>query len=112
MRFNGVFHVARQIEVLFGINVFDTRQFLDFFNSSFGQNDGTSFLLDRIVCFWLQTWRPACKLDIVVGGFLSLSRNDERGAGFIDQDVINLVDDGIGQFTLNLLFQSNNHIVS
>ena len=67
MRFNGVFHVACQIEVLFGIDVFDTCQFLDLLNSGFGQDDCACLLLNRIVGFGLQARCPAGKLDIVIG---------------------------------------------
>ena len=93
--FNGVLHVARQVKIVFIVDVFNARQLLKFIDTGLGQNDGTCLFLDGIVRFKLQTWRPASKLAVHIRGFLSLARNDQRSTCLVDKDVINFVDDGI-----------------
>ena len=49
---------------------------------------------------------------VQLGGFPALAGNDQRGSGLIDQNGVNLIDDGIMQVTQHQLFLINDHVVS
>ena len=46
------------------------------------------------------------------GGFVALSRNNQRGSRFVDKDGVHLVHDGKVMTALHLLFLIDNHIVA
>src|SRR5712691_3317867 len=110
MRFNGILHVARQFHVFRLVDVFHTRQLLNFFDTGICEQHGASFLFNGIVGFFFQARRPARKFRVLVGRFLALARDDERGARFVDQDVINLVNDGVVQVALHKLVERVDHV--
>ena len=92
---NGVLHVARQFDVVLIIDIFDTGQLLKLIDTGIGQYNGACLFLNGIVNFRLQARRPAGKLDVHIRGLLPLARNDEWGTGFVDEDVINFVYNGV-----------------
>ena len=49
---------------------------------------------------------------IKLGGFAALTGNDQRGTGFINQDRVHLVDDGVMKFSLYQLLFIDHHIVT
>ena len=49
---------------------------------------------------------------IQLGGLATLTGNDQRGTGFIDQNGVDLIDDGIMQATLYQLFFIDDHVVT
>ena len=51
--------------------------------------------------------------DLVqLGGFTALSGNDQRGSCFIDQDGIDLIDDGVIQIAQNHLIFVDGHVIT
>src|SRR3954463_11498768 len=54
----------------------------------------------------------AVDLVILVGGFLAGSGDDQRGAGFIDQDGVDFVDDGVVVGTLHAIVDAELHVVA
>ncbi len=64
------------------------------------------FLLPR------QQRRHLVHLVIDLGAVLGLARDDERRAGFINQDRVDLVDDGIGEAALKALLDVHRHVVA
>ena len=48
---------------------------------------------------------------IELGGLSALTGNDQRGTGFVNQNRVYLVDDGIGQPSLYQLFLVNHHVI-
>ena len=54
----------------------------------------------------------AVDLVILVGGFLAGSGNDQRGAGFVDQDGIDFVDDGVVVGALHAIVDAELHVVA
>ena len=44
--------------------------------------------------------------------FLGLAGDDQRGAGFVDENVVNFVHDGVGERALNLLGVVHDHVVA
>src|SRR5260370_6272910 len=109
---DGVLHVARQVEIVFIIDVLDASQALKLLDAVLGQDDGACFLLDGVVGFGSQTGGPARELDILIGGFLTLARDDEGGARLVDEYVIDLVHDGVGKCALHRLVERSDHVVA
>ncbi len=48
----------------------------------------------------------------MIGRFLPLARDDQRGTRFVDQDIIHLVNDGKVQFSLYHLLKRGNHVIA
>ena len=85
---------------------------LNFFDTGLCQDDSARLLFNGIIGFWLQARRPLRKPDIVISGFLSLARNDERRARFVNQDVVHFVNDGVVQVALHHLIERSDHVVA
>ena len=97
---NRGFYVMLQVPKLRIGDVANAQKLLDFF-PSFISDDGIAMLfIDDIVAghlfglagsarnrlAFLQLWNDAVHARIFVGGFLAGARNNQRGAGFVDQD--------------------------
>ncbi len=54
----------------------------------------------------------AVDLVILVGGLLAGAADDQRGAGFVDQDGVNLVDDGVVVAALHAIVEIELHVVA
>ena len=54
----------------------------------------------------------AVGLVILVGGFFAGAGNDQRGAGFVDQDGIDFVDDGVVVRALHAVLDAELHVVA
>src|ERR1035438_6787646 len=103
----------------------------------FGEGGATVLLVDRVIAGGVffagllafdflpahELGDDAVDLEILVGGFLAGAGNDERGAGFVDQDGVHFVDDGVmmpftgGGFAssmaeLDAVFQPGLHVVA
>ena len=54
-----------------------------------------------------------CVTDLVkLGGFAALSGDNQRGTGLVDQNGVNLVDDGVMQVSLYQLLLVDNHVIT
>ncbi len=49
---------------------------------------------------------------VLVGGLLARAGDDERRAGFVDQDRVDLVNDGVVEVALNTIAQAELHVVA
>ncbi len=92
----------------------------------FGQVDLVGFFIDVVVARLLDAGavgllfadlareqrRDAVHAAIQVGVVLGLAGDDQRRAGFIDQDRVHLVDDGVVQRTLHALAVVVHHVVA
>ena len=76
-----------------------------------GQGDGAVLLVDLVV-FGLElltTW-AILRVPLQVAG--GRAGDDERGAGFVDQDVVDLVHDGKVMAALDTVLQAHGHVVA
>ena len=87
-------------------------QRLDACDAIIGERDDAILFINLVVAFGGQAANHLCKLAIQVGGFLRLAGDDQRRPGFVDQDVIHLVDDRIHQVALHALGEALNHVVA
>ena len=91
-----IFFIDKIIEALFNIDTFLLG--IDFI---FIGNDFTFQLARDFVCHAIFLQRAlGCR-----------AADDERGARFIDQNIIYFIDNGVIQFTLHALFQVNHHVI-
>src|SRR5579875_3450681 len=109
---DGVFHVARQVDVGLIIDVLHTGQAFDLFDAALGQHNGAQFLIDGIVGFRLERSGPACELDVHIGRFLALAGDNQRRACLVDQNIVYLVNDGIVKAALHHLVKRRDHVVA
>ena len=65
----------------------------------------------RVEAAALKARDEAGELDVLVGRFLGRSGDDQRGPGLVDQDRIDLVDDGEVVLALDHVLQAEAHIV-
>ena len=102
------FHVFRIGEV------FDTEVFFALFYTGIGKCYLLILLFDSeivIFAFLKCPYESVCPL-IHIGRLIASSRNDERSSGFVDEDGVNFVYDGIIQFSLHHVIFVYYHVVS
>ena len=73
---------------------------------------GVFFFLHFEVNIALQLSRNLFGFGILCDVVMSQARNDQRGSGFVDQNVVDFVDNRVGQLTLHLLFCVHLHVVA
>ena len=59
----------------------------------FGQRDGAVLFIDLVVDVAPQLGNDFVDAVVLVGGFVARAGNDQRRAGFVDQDGVDFVDD-------------------
>ena len=52
------------------------------------------------------------ELHVVIGAFARFAGDDQRGARFVDEDVVHLIDDGVVQPALAQLRRALHHVVA
>ena len=82
------FHVGGVIEIA------EPEQPLDFADAFLGQRGRAVFFVERVVDFLDELGDDLVDAVVLVGGFFGGPRDDERSARFVNQDRIDLVDDG------------------
>jgi len=119
VRFDSSLDVMLQGPVFWIGDVTDAEQLFYFFPTFIGDGDVAVLLVDnkilgvdlglpglRIDFFALfELGNDAIDLVILVGRLFAGARNDERGAGFVNQDGIHLVDDAEVMDTLHAIAQ-------
>ena len=92
----------------------------------FGERDGAVLLVDRVVAGGVllagllafdhlaadQLGDDAVDLVVLVGGFLAGAGDDQRRAGFVDQDRVHFVDDGVVVAALDAILEAELHVVA
>ena len=79
--------------------------------ADFCQIGGAIFFVDFVV-FGAQLFDHLCHTHIPFALILSRPGNNQRRAGFINQHVVNFVDNGVIMTTLHTIFQVHTHIVT
>ncbi len=89
-----LFDMMRPVHVLTGIETVDADQFLGTLNAFLGEYTLIVLLVDFVMFILVQRLRHAVRLVILLGRFVSGTRDNKRGPGFVNKNVIHLVDDG------------------
>ncbi|MNS13705.1 hypothetical protein D3C72_453040 [compost metagenome] len=92
--------------------------------SGFGQVDLLALFVDPVVAFGfrllrlgfaghaLEQRRHRVHADVELGVIFGLAGNDQRRAGFVDQDRVHFVDDGVEQHALAAVLNTEFHVVA
>ena len=81
-------------------------------DSLFAQLHGTALDIDFIVFIFLQLLDKAVSLKVHVGCLLLSAGNDQRRAGFIDQNRVNFVHKGKVQAAKDSVLHTCDHVVT
>ena len=76
------------------VEVLDAERLLDARDALLGGHDGALGLVDLVVAVALQTAHDARELVVELGRVGGPAGDDERGTRFVDEDRVDLVDDG------------------
>ncbi len=85
--------MAGEAEVV-GEHVVDAEPALHLVGAGLGDGDLLELLVDDVVLFGVEARDEARELDVLVGRLLRVAADDERRARLVDEDVVDLVDDG------------------
>ena len=111
--------VRRVVEALaFGKDACFAEDCLDLLVAVLGQVDLPRFLVDGVVAgavlldLALESGNDLVDTDIQLGGLVRRTRDDERGAGFVDEDGVHFIDDCESEFALHLVGIAERHVVA
>ena len=121
--------VVDQLARKVGIDVLDAQAALDLLKTALGGGDGVLGLVHDIVArglhvlgssehvvrhvlATLKATHGTREVLVGTGGLGTSARDDQRGASLINQDGVNLVDDGVVVATLHALLGTGNHVVT
>ena len=124
MGLDGYFNVVFEVPV-FGVgDVADAEEAFDFFPALVGDGDGSGLLVDDVIAgpsFVLEGLDEFAEFElgdddvdasVLVGGLVGGAGDDERGAGFVDEDGVYFVDDAVVVSALNLVLDLELHVVA
>ena len=94
------------------VEVVDVEGFLDPGNTLFGGYDGLFRLVDLVVAVALEVFHDRGELVVELLGVVGTTRDDERRAGLVDEDEVDLVDDGVLVTALELVVLRDGHVVA
>ena len=92
--------------------VVDPQQALHPRDAGLGQRDGARLRLRREVLFRAQAAHQVGEHAVGVERLFGLPADDQRRAGLVDQDVVHLVHDRVGQRALHFLVRVQHHVVA
>src|ERR1700680_1708202 len=118
--------VVFQVPIFWIGNIADAEQLLDFFPAFVGNRDVAMLFIYHVVAGVLlglagrdvnlftlfELGNDAIDLGVFVGGFFAGARNNQRGAGFIDQNGVDFVHDGEVVAALAPVAQIELHVVA
>ena len=103
---------VRELDVLRCVEVVDAEDLLDLRNGVVGRRDRLLLLVDRVVDAFLEARDGLGHDGIHVRRFGARARDDERRARLIDEDGVDLIDDGIVELALDHLLRIDDHVVA
>ena len=124
--FESLLDVMVEFDVLGFVEVAEAEEALDLHNALFGEGDGAVFFVDGVVpgevlfagFFAFDDFAANEARDDLIDAVVLVCRlfggagDYERGAGFVDQDRIDFVDDGEEVAALDAIFQAELHVVA
>jgi hypothetical protein len=100
------------------VEVVDAEQVLDLLDAGLEDADGALLLVDLVVALAglqlpaLQPLDDLGELDVPLRGLVGRAADDERRAGLVDEDRVDLVDDGEVVAALDQLLRAPGHVVA
>ena len=112
VRAQSLVDVVNRFHVLRVVHVAEPQQFFGFADAFFGQRGGPVFFIDGVIDVLNQFWNDLVDAVVLVGGFFGRPGNDQRRAGFVDQDGVHFVDDSEMVAALDAVRQVVLHVVA
>ena len=126
MGFDRGIDVVLEVPVLGVGDIPDAQKLLDFFPARVGDGDALVFLIHHVVAgefagfagrgvhflAFFQLGDDAIHPGVLVGGLFAGAGNDQRSAGFVDQDRIHFIDDGEVVLALHAIMNIKLHVVA
>ena len=112
MRAQALVHVVQGLDVLRVEEVAHVEALLHTLHARVRQHHGARLLVDGVVLVALQAGDDAVDAVVLVRRLVGRARDDERGARFVDEDVVHLVDDRVMQLALYVVLQVELHVVA
>ena len=94
------------------VEVVDAERLLDRFDAALGRHDGALRLVDLVVVVATQALHDRGELHVQLLRVVGASGDDQRRASLVDQDRVDLVDDGERVAALHLVFRRDRHVVA
>ena len=107
-----VVEVADQRRVRGLVEVLDAQLVLDELDAQFVHADDALLDVDLVVEVGLHHRREPGELGVPVGAAVGRPGDDERGAGLVDQDGVDLVDDRVVVLPLDRVLEAHGHVVA
>src|SRR5947199_8804995 len=105
-------HVVQRVDLARVVEVGDAEEPLALGHALLGERRRAVLLVDRVVDVVAQLRDEPVDEEVLVGRLLGRTRDDERRARLVDQDVVHLVDDRVVQLALDVLVQAELHVVA
>ena len=112
VRLQGLLQVVRKLARRVVIDVVDTQAGLDFRQAGLGCEDGLLRLVELVVFVTNQAEHRLGELFVGIGGLHACAGNDERRARLVDEDGVDLVDDGEVVAALHAGARAGHHVVA
>ena len=124
MGLDGDFDVVLEVPVFRVGDVADAEQLFDLLPALVGDGDGAGLLVDDVVAgpgFGLEGFDEFAEFKlgdddvdagVLVGGLVGGAGDDERGAGLVDEDGVDFVDDAVVVSALDLILDLELHVVA
>ena len=109
---DGVVEVADEWGVDRLVEVLDAQPVLHHADSVAEDGDGALLLVDLVVLVATQRGGDTGELGVPLLVLLGGAGDDERGTGLVDEDRVDLVDDGVVVATLHAVVQAGGHVVA
>ena len=94
------------------VEVVDVERFLDPGDTLFGGHDGLLRFVDLVVAVALEVFHDPGELVVQLLGVVGATGDDQRRPGFVDEDEVDLVDDGELVTALELVVLRDGHVVA
>ncbi len=94
------------------VEVGDAQELLDLLDPRFGGHDGLLLLVDFVVGVAGERADDRGELVVELGHVRGRTRDDQRCTGLVDEDRVDLVDDGVMVTTLDHVFLASGHVVA
>ncbi len=107
----GLVHMMEQFDIARIEEVLDLQGLLDPRHPLLGEDDGPRLLVDRVILFLPDPGDDLVDPVVFVRRFLGRARDDQRGSRLVDEDAVDLVDDGIVEVPLDVILEGELHVV-
>ena len=112
LRLERLLQVVDQLTGRIGVDVIDLERGLDLAQTGLGGGDGVLRLVHLVVDVGDKTADGAREVLVRASGLRSRAGDDERGPGLVDEDGVDLVDDGIVVAALHAQLRASHHVVA